>query len=193
MRDPKLSNPELGRPGLEQYALLPTLPLALVLDNLRSGHNVGSAFRTADAFRLRRLLLCGFTPTPPHKEIRKTALGATDTVPWTSIPQTTQAVERLRAEGYTVLAFEQTQAATSLRDFRPEPGRPYAFVFGNEINGVDQEVVDLCHGCLEIPQFGTKHSLNVSVAIGMAIWHYALAAGLDQLDTPGETPKPQDP
>lgn len=146
------------------------IPLVIVLDNVRSMHNVGSIFRTADAFRLERLLLCGITARPPHADIHKTALGAEDVVPWSYYPDTCAAVEELLAGGYVVYALEQTAGSTALERFSPEPGQRYALIVGNEVQGVGQAAIDLAGQALEIPQYGVKHSLNVSVAAGIAIW-----------------------
>lgn len=145
-------------------------PVCVVLDNVRSMHNIGSCFRTCDAFKVERLFLCGITAVPPHREIEKAALGATLSVAWEYCEQTLQAVERLKAEGYEVYAAEQVHGSVPLQDFKPEAGQKIAFVFGNEVEGVAQEVVDACRGAVEIPQFGTKHSLNISVSVGIVLW-----------------------
>lgn len=142
----------------------------MVLDNVRSLHNVGSVFRTADAFRIERICLCGITATPPHAEIHKTALGAENSVEWTFFNDATDAVEQLKEQGYTVYAVEQAENSTSLPQLQLDPTQRYAMVLGNEVKGVQQQVVDACQGCIEIPQFGTKHSLNVSVAAGLVMW-----------------------
>ncbi len=157
------------------------VPLVVVLDDIRSMNNVGSVFRTADAFRLEGLILCGITATPPQPEIHKTALGAEESVHWTYAPTAVEAVEQLLQEGYIVYALEQAEGSTSLPDFVPRAGERYALVLGNEVHGVHQEVIDLAKRCIEIPQFGTKHSLNVSVAAGIAIWQMT-APLLAQLD-----------
>jgi len=157
----------------EEYREAEKVPLTVVLDDVRSMHNVGSVLRTADAFRLEAVWMCGITGTPPHPEIHKTALGAEDSVEWQYFPTATEAVERLKAQGAEVLAVEQAEGATMLHDFQPSPSRHYAIVMGNEVKGVHQEVIDRCHGCLEIPQRGTKHSMNVSVAAGIVIYHFA--------------------
>lgn len=182
MRDRKLLNIELGRVSKEGYGLLPKSGLALVLDNVRSAHNVGSAFRSADSFKVDEICLCGICSTPPSAEIRKTALGAEDSVPWSYSKSTLDVVERLRAEGWTIVSVEQTIGSVSLDEFVPESwdagdgiGRKYALVFGNEVDGVSQEVVDASDFTLEIPQFGTKHSLNVSVSVGVVLWHFVLS------------------
>lgn len=146
------------------------MPVAVVLDGVRSAQNVGAFFRTGDAFAVERLWLCGITPVPPAREIHKTALGAECTVEWAYEPEAADCVRRLRGEGYRVLAVEQVEGAVRLDGFRPEEGVRYALVFGNEVDGVSQRVVDLCDGALEIPQAGTKHSLNVSVAAGVVLW-----------------------
>ncbi|MBP5505872.1 MAG: RNA methyltransferase [Bacteroidales bacterium] len=166
----KLYNQELGRISVDEYKNAQKAPFALVLDNVRSGHNVGSAFRTADAFRIAKIYLCGICATPPSQEIHKTALGAEFSVEWEHCKDTVEAVTRLRQEGYVLVGVEQAENSTRLQDFRPEPGRRYAFIFGNEVSGVQQQVMDLCDMALEIPQEGTKHSLNVSVSVGIVLW-----------------------
>ncbi len=173
MKDRKKSNFELGRIDAETYRKRPEEGLALVLDNIRSAHNVGSALRSADAFGVDKVWMCGISATPPSAEIHKSALGAEDSVPWEHAEDTVALIGRLRAEGWTVLAVEQTVHARSLETFSPEPGGRYALVFGNEVFGVQQEAVDACDGALEIPQWGTKHSLNVSVSVGVVLWHVA--------------------
>jgi len=171
MKDRKLLNIELGRMSAEAYRDREPSGLVVVLDNIRSAHNVGSAFRSADSFGVDRVLLCGISAVPPSAEIHKSALGAEDAVPWTHYDDTLEAVAALHEEGYTVVAVEQTVHSRKLgRDFRREAGRKYAFVFGNEVNGVRQDVVDACDLSLEIPQYGTKHSLNVSVSVGVVLW-----------------------
>ena len=168
---------EMGRIGREEFAASDKLPLTVVVDNVRSLHNVGSVFRTSDAFRVERVMLCGITATPPHAEIHKTALGAEDVVTWSYHSDTLEAVQELKSEGYSVYAIEQVQGSIALQDFRTEPGNSYAVVLGNEVKGVQQQVVDACDGSIEIPQFGTKHSLNVSVTAGMVIWEFACKLG----------------
>ena len=170
----KLKNSELGRLSVQQYRDAAKEPFVLVLDNVRSQHNIGSAFRTCDAFRIGRICLCGISATPPTPEIHKAALGAEFSVDWVHFDTALEAVAALRAENYTIVSVEQAEHATQLQDFRPEAGRRYAFVFGNEVNGVAQEVVDESDLCLEIPQYGTKHSLNVSVSIGIVLWNTIL-------------------
>lgn len=163
---------DMGRDTPEVYRSREKLPLTMVLDNIRSLNNIGAIFRTADAFRVERLLLCGITACPPSVEIHKTALGAEDTVAWEYFPTTLEALEFLHGQGYEVCALELVKGATPLCDFRVEPGRRYAIVAGHEVNGVDQAVVDRCDRCIEIPQEGTKHSLNVSVSSAIALWHF---------------------
>jgi len=170
MADRKLLNIELGRVTAEEYRALPPSGIAVVLDNIRSAHNVGSVFRTADAFHTDRVVLCGISAVPPSAEIHKTALGAESSVPWDHFEDTLEAVRALREEGYTVVSVEQTVHSVKLDEFVPEPGKKYALVFGNEVDGVRQDVVDASDFALEIPQFGTKHSLNVSVSAGVILW-----------------------
>ena len=170
MKDRKLLNIELGRISAAEYKELPESGLVVVLDNVRSAHNVGSAFRTADSFGADRVILCGICAVPPSPDIRKSALGAEESVPWEYVPDTLDAVAKLRSEGCTVVAVEQTVHARRLGAFRRESGRKYAFVFGNEVSGVRQDVVDAADLSLEIPQYGTKHSLNVSVSVGVVLW-----------------------
>lgn len=169
----KLKITEMNRISVEQFHDAEKLPLVVVLDGVRSLYNVGSVFRTADAFRLAGIVLCGITATPPNAEIHKTALGAEDSVAWKHFDDTMEAVRWLRDEGYTLLAIEQCEGSTMLNDFHPDPSLRYAVIFGNEVKGVQQSVVDACDGCIEIPQFGTKHSMNVSVTAGIVIWNFA--------------------
>ena len=171
----KLRTIEMQRLTVEEFREAEKLPLVVILDDVRSMHNVGSVFRTGDAFRIERVCLCGITSTPPSAEIHKTALGAEDSVVWQYYPSALEAVEALKVEGYEILSIEQAHGSTMLQDFTPLSGKKYAVVFGNEVKGVHQEVVDVSDGCLEIPQFGTKHSLNVSVTAGIVIWHFAKA------------------
>lgn len=171
MADRKLLNIELGRVSAQEYKELPESGLVLVLDNIRSAHNVGSAFRTADSFKADKVWLCGICAVPPSAEIHKSALGAEDSVRWEHVGDTMEAVSRLKAEGYTVVCAEQTVNSVMLDEFVHETGRKYAIVFGNEVAGVRQDVVDASDMVLEIPQFGTKHSLNVSVSVGVVLWH----------------------
>lgn len=178
MKDRKLLNIELGRVSVEEYKALPDSGIVVVLDNVRSAHNVGSAFRSSDSFKVDRVWLCGICATPPSAEIHKSGLGAEDSVPWSYAKDTLDAVAALKADGYTVISVEQTVNSVSMESFVPsalaEGGR-YALVFGNEVDGVRQDVVDASDMCLEIPQFGTKHSLNVSVTVGVVLWHFTAA------------------
>ena len=161
---------ELGRVSAEGYRAMAKRPIRLVLDDVRSRHNVGAIFRTADAFGSEGLVLCGFTPCPPHREIEKTALGATLAVPWEHRASAAEAVQALKHDGYTVFSVEQTVEARPLGDWHPAPGERVALVFGNELNGVSDAVISASHGCLVIPQTGTKHSLNVAVSAGIVLW-----------------------
>lgn len=173
----KLLNIELERISAEEYKASPDIGMIVILDNIRSAHNVGSAFRTCDSFKADKLWLCGICATPPSAEIRKTALGAEESVPWEYSGSTLDVVNKLKSEGYTVVSVEQTVNSVSLENFNPSTGSgtgKYAFIFGNEVDGVSQEVVDASDFSLEIPQFGTKHSLNVSVAIGVVLWQFTL-------------------
>lgn len=163
---------EMGRDTVEEFRRKEKIGLTVVLDNIRSLNNIGSIFRTSDAFRVERLVLCGITATPPSPEIHKTALGAEDSVAWEYCAETLEAVERLRAGGYTVCALELAQGSVPLNKFAVERGKRYAIVVGHEVEGVQQSVVDACDCCLEIPQEGTKHSLNVAVSTALAIWHF---------------------
>lgn len=165
----KLSNQELNRLDVEAFREAPKTPVVVVLDNIRSLHNVGSVFRTADAFRIEKIWLCGITATPPHKDIRKTALGATESVSWEYAEDTLEAIRQLEPTPQ-IWAVEQAERSVSLEAFQPLKDTSYAFVFGHEVKGVSQEVVNRCRGVLEIPQGGTKHSLNVSVAVGIVLW-----------------------
>ena len=165
----------MQRLTVEQFREATKLPLVVVLDDVRSMYNVGSVFRTSDAFRVEAVCLCGITSTPPSTEIHKTALGAEDSVSWRYFPSALEAVESLKADGYEVYSVEQAHGSTMLQHFSPASDKKYAIVLGNEVKGVHQEVVDASDGCLEIPQFGTKHSMNVSVTAGIVIWHFAQA------------------
>jgi len=166
----KLLNEELDRMSIADFKEVKKIPVVLVLDNVRSQNNIGSVFRTADAFRLEGIYLCGITATPPHREIHKTALGATESVRWEYMEETLTAIGELKKNGYQVLSVEQTEGALSLEKIELLAGQKYALVFGHEIRGVDQKVVDQSDQCIEIPQYGTKHSLNISVAAGIVIW-----------------------
>ena len=174
----KLKMEELNRVSAAEFKELAKIPVVLVLDNVRSLHNVGSAFRTADAFRVEKIYLCGITGTPPNKEINKTALGATESVDWEYVADTGTLARQLQAAGYRIVALEQAEKTTMLQDFQPDPAQPLAFVFGNEVFGVAEEVMALADQVVEIPQFGTKHSLNISVTVGVVVWDYLLKTHL---------------
>ncbi len=169
----KLKVTELKRIDVPQFKAAEKTPLVVVLDDVRSMYNVGSMFRTADSFRLEKILLCGITACPPHPEIHKTALGAENSMEWGSCSSAIEAVVKLHAEGYEVYALEQVENSIQLQNFKTEKGKKYAIILGNEVKGVSQEAVNACDGAIEIPQFGTKHSMNVSVSGGIAIWHIA--------------------
>ncbi len=166
----KVTNEELNRPTIEQFAVMEKIPVVVVLDNIRSAQNIGALFRTSDAFAIQSIALCGITATPPSRDIHKSALGAEMTVKWSYYSTTVECVEELRGEGYIVLAIEQVENAIMLHNMCFESDKKYALIFGNEVMGVDQEVVDICDGAIEIPQSGTKHSINVSVAGGVVLW-----------------------
>ena len=177
MRNRKLKITEMGRMNAEEFRVSEKMPLIVVLDDVRSMYNVGSVFRTADAFRVEAIYLCGITAQPPQPEIHKTALGAEDTVAWKHFDTAMEAVQSLKEQGYTVLSVEQCEGSTMLNQLEVKEVREvkkYAIILGNEVKGVHQEVVDASDGCIEIPQFGTKHSLNVSTTAGIVIWHFAL-------------------
>ena len=169
----KLRTIEMNRLSVDEFKQADKLPLIVVLDDVRSMHNVGSVFRTGDAFRIEAVYLCGITSTPPSAEIHKTALGAEESVSWKYFPTALEAVTDLKANGYEVLSIEQAYGSTMLQDFKPSVDKKYSVILGNEVKGVHQEVIDASNGCLEIPQFGTKHSMNVSVTAGIIIWHFA--------------------
>jgi len=166
----KLLNSELGRKTIEEYKNSDKCPFIIVLDNVRSQNNVGSVFRTADAFLVEAIYLCGITSQPPHRDIQKTALGATESVPWKYFSVTLDAVKELKDNGFTLIAVEQVEGSIMLQDLIIDPCEKYAFIFGHEINGVSQEIVDLCNFCVEIPQFGAKHSFNIAVSAGIVLW-----------------------
>ena len=165
----KLKNKDLQRINIEEFKIAKKTPITIILDNVRSALNVGSVFRTSDAFLIEKIILCGITATPPNKEIRKAALGSTDSVNWKYVKNTTEAVQQLSKEGYHVVAIEQARKSTLLNKFEL-PKKPIAIILGNEVNGVSQKVIDICDEVIEIQQFGTKHSLNVSVTTGIVIW-----------------------
>ncbi|MDX2303038.1 MAG: RNA methyltransferase [Microscillaceae bacterium] len=168
----KLKNEELDRLSVDQFKESPKNPVCLILDNVRSLNNVGAAFRTGDAFRVEKIFLCGITGTPPHRDIQKTALGATESVSWEYYPDILTLLPHLKTEGWLLIAIEQADQSISLLDFSVDPKAKYAFIFGNEVFGVQESVVKTCQNCLEIPQFGTKHSLNISVSIGVVLWDF---------------------
>ncbi len=172
----KLTMDELGRKSIADFKMANKKPIVVVMDNIRSMHNVGSVFRTSDGFLIDGICLCGFTPQPPHRDIHKTALGATETVDWVYYENTVDAVKDLQQRGYQVYAIEQTEGSISLEQFKQlhpnASDHPLAFVFGNEVDGVDQEVIGICDGVIEIPQWGMKHSLNISVAAAIVLWEF---------------------
>jgi tRNA G18 (ribose-2'-O)-methylase SpoU len=174
MKKRKLLNSELKRLSPEEFKTRVKLPVALVMDNVRSGHNIGSAFRSADAFCIEKILLCGISATPPSAEIHKTALGAENSMEWKYFEKTEDAISELLNDNYLPIAIEQAENSIFLNDFIPDRTQKYALVFGNEVKGVQQDIVDICPQCIEIPQFGTKHSLNVSVSIGVVLWHFGM-------------------
>ena len=166
----KLKNEELDRLEISEFKDAEKSPIIIILDNIRSLNNIGSVFRTSDAFLIEKIYLCGITAQPPHNDIRKTALGSTETVDWEYAENTLDVVEKLKAEDVNICSIEQAENATMLNDFKPQSNKKYAFVFGNEVKGVDQNVVDASDVVIEIPQYGTKHSLNISVSCGVVIW-----------------------
>lgn len=166
----KLKNEELNRLSVEQFKGARKTPICIFLDNIRSMNNVGSAFRTSDAFLIEKIFLGGITARPPHREIQKTALGATESVAWEHIENVEEGIKKLRAEGYTILAVEQAEGSISLEQFQPVSEKKYCLVFGNEVFGVDDKIIAMADHCLEIPQYGTKHSLNISVSMGIVVW-----------------------
>ena len=168
----KLKNSELNRLNIQEFKRRNKTPLIIVLDNIRSLNNIGSVFRTSDAFLIKKIYLCGITARPPHKDIHKTALGATDSVEWEYFKDTTEAINRLKNEQVKIVSIEQVENAVLLQDFKPETQTTYALVFGNEVKGVQQKIIDMSDYCIEIPQFGTKHSLNISVSAGIVMWDF---------------------
>lgn len=168
----KLANEELDRKSIEEFKEANKIPVSIFLDNVRSLNNVGSAFRTSDAFLIEKIYLGGITGTPPHREIQKTALGATESVAWEHVPEPLPFLKGLQANGYKIISIEQAENSTSLLDFTPDKSEKYCLVFGNEVFGVDQEIVSASDMVIEIPQFGTKHSLNISVSLGVVIWEF---------------------
>ena len=168
----KLSLEELNRISVDEFKQTDKIPVVVVLDNIRSLNNIGSVFRTSDAFLIEKIYLCGITATPPHKDIHKTALGATDSVNWEYYEDTLQLVEKLKSDNYIIASIEQVDKSIMLNEFTPEPNKKYAVILGNEVKGVRQDVVDNSDLCIEIPQFGTKHSLNISIATGVVLWDF---------------------
>ncbi|MCX2574347.1 RNA methyltransferase [Pedobacter sandarakinus] len=168
----KLKLDELNRLDVEEFKAQDKLPVVAVLDNVRSMHNVGSIFRTADGFALEQVILCGITAQPPHREIEKTALGATQSVAWSHYADTLSAIESLRAEGYEIIAIEQAENSTMLNTFTPDQNKKYALIFGNEVDGVSDDVMHTIDACIEIPQFGTKHSFNIVISAGIVFWDF---------------------
>lgn len=166
----KLLNKELGRKSISDYRNSSKSPFVVVLDNIRSHNNVGSVFRTADAFLTGKLYLCGITPRPPHRDIQKTALGATESVEWEWCESTSEAIRKLKDTGYSIIGIEQVEGAVELQDLIVAPGQKYALVFGHEVKGVSPEALELCDQCVVIPQFGTKHSFNIAVSAGIVLW-----------------------
>lgn len=166
----KIPNEELSRLSVEAFKAIDKTPIIVILDNIRSLNNIGSVFRTSDAFLIEKIYLCGITAQPPHRDIRKTALGATETVSWEYMEDTVKLVQQLKQDGVGVYAVEQVEGSVMLNDFKPASNTPIALILGNEVNGVQQEVVSECDGAIEIPQLGTKHSLNISVSAGIVLW-----------------------
>ncbi|MHC1705633.1 MAG: RNA methyltransferase [Tenuifilaceae bacterium] len=168
----KLDNNELNRKSLDDFKNAKKLPIIVVLDNIRSLNNIGSVFRTSDALLVEKIILCGISGTPPHKEIHRTALGAEDSVVWEYFEKTTDAIKLLKNQGFKIISLEQTVASIDLMEYTPSINTKYALVFGNELRGVEQEVVNLSDECIEIPQFGTKHSFNIAVSAGIVLWDF---------------------
>lgn len=166
----KLKNSELNRISVDEYKAAEKTPFIVILDNIRSLSNIGSVFRTGDAFRIEAVYLCGITAQPPHREIQKTALGATESVNWKYFKDTTEAISELKNKDYQVFAIEQAENSYKLGEFAPDFSRKCAFIFGNEVKGVQQDAIDISDGCLEIPQYGTKHSFNISITVGIVLW-----------------------
>jgi tRNA G18 (ribose-2'-O)-methylase SpoU len=174
----KLLNEELNRLSIKEFKEAKKIPVVVVLDNIRSLNNIGSAFRTSDAFRVESIYLCGITSCPPHRDIQKTALGATESVNWRYFKDTADAVKQLKENDYTIISIEQVDTSIKLNEFTPEKSKRYALIFGNEVKGVSDEVVNESAFCIEIPQFGTKHSLNISVSVGIVLWHFVCKGNL---------------
>ncbi len=168
----KLKTEELGRVGIEDFKKQDKLPLTVILDNVRSMHNIGSIFRTSDGFAIEKIYLCGITAQPPHRDIEKTALGATQSIEWVYSSDIMELIQELKAAGHTIIAIEQAQNSVMLNDFQPVTSEKYVLIFGNEVNGVSEEAMKLIDTCLEIPQFGTKHSFNIVVSAGIVLWDF---------------------
>lgn len=168
----KLKLEDLNRATIEEFKEQDKLPVVVILDNVRSMHNVGSIFRTSDGFAVEQIILCGITGQPPHREIEKTALGATQSINWVFYEEVTTAIQNLRKQGYRILAIEQASNSVQLNDFKPHTDQKYALIFGNEVNGVSEEAMQLIDECIEIPQFGTKHSFNIVVSAGIVLWDF---------------------
>ena len=178
----KLKNSELSRLSIDEFKNSSKTPVIVILDNIRSAHNVGSVFRTCDAFLIDKIILCGITAIPPNKEIRKTALGSSESVDWRYYKNTEEVIVRLKKEDYQIISVEQANKSIKLESFRPENEKKYAIIFGNEIKGISQKIIDNSDSVIEIPQFGTKHSLNVSVSAGIVIWDIFSKISLNQFD-----------
>ena len=178
----KLKNSELNRISVSEFKNTSKSPIIIILDNIRSAHNVGSIFRTCDAFLISEIILCGITATPPNNEIRKTALGSTESVDWRYFDNIEEVVLNLKKEGFQIISIEQADKSLKLEKFRPKKNEKYAFIFGNEIKGIDQKIIDISDDIIEIPQFGTKHSLNVSVSAGIVIWDVFSKISFSQFD-----------
>jgi tRNA G18 (ribose-2'-O)-methylase SpoU len=168
----KLKTEELGRVGIDDFKKQEKLPLVVILDNVRSMHNIGSIFRTSDGFAIEKIYLCGITAQPPHREIEKTALGATQSIEWAYSADVCDTINELKLDGYTIIAIEQAENSTMLNNYNPNNSMKYALIFGNEVNGVSDEAMNLIDTCLEIPQFGTKHSFNIVVSAGIVLWDF---------------------
>ena len=168
----KLKNSQLERKTIDEFKQSKKLPIVIVLDNIRSLNNIGSVFRSSDAFLIKKIFLCGITATPPHRDIHKTALGATDSVEWEYFEHTDEAIKKLKRDDYTIISIEQADQSVKLPDFKPAKFGRYALVFGHEVKGVQQEIVSMSDICLEIPQYGTKHSFNISVSAGIILYHF---------------------
>jgi 23S rRNA (guanosine2251-2'-O)-methyltransferase len=168
----KLKTEELGRVGIEDFKNQEKLPLVVILDNVRSMHNIGSIFRTSDGFAIEKIYLCGITAQPPHREIEKTALGATQSIEWIYFEDVCEAINHLKTDGYKIIAIEQAENSTMLNNYQPDKSQKFALIFGNEVNGVSDEAMNMIDTCIEIPQFGTKHSFNIVVSAGIVLWDF---------------------